>query len=30
MDGVIPNGVPSIYKESTVDLIITIYKNERK
>lgn len=30
MDGVIPNGVPSIYKESTVDLIITIYKNEQK
>lgn len=30
MDGVIPNGVPSIYEESTVDLIITIYKNERK
>lgn len=27
-DGIVPNGVPSIYKESTIDFIIKIYQNE--
>ena len=26
--GVLPKGIPSIYKESTIDYIINIYNNE--